>query len=286
MILLTGGVGLIGSRILELNRDFHISAPSKEELDITEPRSVEDCFRKYKPEVLIHLAALTDTEKAESNRPLAKLINVTGTQNLVNMAEKSQTRVIFFSTDYISDGQKDNYSEQDPPKPLNYYGQTKLEGEKFVQKMKAPWLIIRTSYPYRAKYSDKSDCVRWMLPKLSKGESVNLVRDQKITPTFVDDLAQVLFVLLNKQISGVYHVAGSQCLSFWEMGQVICEVWGFDKSLIKSISLEEFRKISGKKVVSPRNSCLVSSKLKREFGLELSDFKSGLIKLKAQLEAS
>lgn len=286
MIILTGGAGLIGSRILELNKDSPLISPSVGELDITKPKAVENFFRKYKPKVLIHLAALTDTEKAENDHDLAELINITGTQNLVTASEKTKTKVVFFSTDYIFDGKGGNYSEIDPPNPLNYYGQTKLEAEKIVQKMKAPWLIIRTAYPYRAVYADKSDCVRWMLPKLSRGESVNLVRDQRITPTFVDDLVQVLLTLLKREATGIYHVAGSHCLSFWEMGEAICEVWDFDKDLIKSISLEEFRKISGKEVVSPQKSCLDTRKLKREFGLELSNFKSGLIKLKAQLEAS
>ena len=283
-ILMTGGTGLIGSRFKELTNLSEVLAPGSVEFDITDKEAVESFINKTKPDILINFASLANTEEAENNHALAGRLNVDAAANLVESCIGRKIKFVQISTDFVFDGNRGNYQEDADTKAINYYGQTKLEAEKIIQNFLTDWLIVRTSYPYRASFAKKNDCVRWMLPKLKQGEKINLVYDQCITPTFVDDFSYALDLLLTKNACGVYHAAGNECLSFWDMGHIVCRVFGFDKSLINKTSYEDFYKSSKRAAKAPQRSCLNTDKLKRDFGFSLSDFENGLKNIKMQEE--
>ncbi|MCL5411588.1 MAG: NAD(P)-dependent oxidoreductase [Patescibacteria group bacterium] len=298
-LLVTGTFGLIGTRFLELNNGrFEIvaldrnDAPSEFEntslvkADITDSQAIEKAILEAHPAAVLHMAAYTDVNGAESNKKLAWNINVEGTKNIAKAAKKVGAKVIFLSTDHTFKGNSKSYQENDQQEPINYYGQTKYEAEQALMKNGLNYLIIRLSYPYRARFEAKSDTVRWMIPKLQNGETLTLVNDQYISPTFADDLIEVIFRLIEKGSTGVFHVAGHDCLTFYEMGQKVCEVFGFEKSLVQPISLEEFTARTNRVARQPKLSCLNVEKAEKEISFTMSDFEAGLRKIKEQLDNS
>lgn len=284
-LLITGGQGLIGSRFVELNPSSDFRAPLREDWDITDKAQLLSYLADYKPDTILHLAAYTDTAKAETERELAHDLNVNSVKYLIEYCLKQKCYLVFLSSDFTFSGDTGNYGEDDLQEPKTYYGETKLEAERLIKSSAIDYLIIRTSYPYRADYELKTDSVRWMIPKLSKGEKLHLVKDQFVTPTFVDDLVVNLHILMSKKAKGVYHLAGSSCISFLQLGKTVCKVFGFDHSLLIPTSLEEFKKMSGRTLSIPQKSCLNCNKVREEYGIFLSDIQTGLESMKRQMEA-
>lgn len=283
-ILLTGANGLIGTRLTSLLNSHQVLGVDADTFDITDQEAATTFIKDKKPEAIIHLAAYTNTEKAEEERDLCWRVNVTGTENLLRAAaELPRVQFIYFSTDHVFSGERGNYRETDEAKPVNYYGETKLAAENLVAQLPNS-LTLRISYPFRAKYEEKSDVVRWMLPRLANQEELHLVEDQYITPTFIDDLAIVLDKAMQYQLAGLYHAAGASFVSFYEMGVAIAAEFGYDKNLVKPINLSEFAEKAERKAKLPKNAGLDSSKLRGEVGFSPRGFADALKLMKEQLD--
>ncbi len=155
-LLLTGGSGRLGR---ELSALLPLVAPSHAEMDITVPLQVEAALDEHRPEVVIHAAAYTDVAAAQRDRDTCRRINVIGTENVARAAAQRDVLLVFISTDYVFDGVRGNYSEDDPPgPPFNYYGETKLAAEQAARTCPRH-LVIRTSFrprqwPYETAYTD------------------------------------------------------------------------------------------------------------------------------------
>lgn len=281
-VLLTGANGLIGSRVSELLKGYELIGISVGDFDITDLDATDRYVKDLKPEVIIHLAGYTNTEQAEIDKELCWKVNVTGTENLLKAASDQKAKFIFLSTDHTFSGEKGDYVETDPQEPVNYYGETKLAGEKLVLDYDNS-LVLRTSYPFRANFPTKTDILRFMIPKLKVGEEVELVSDQQITPTFIDDLAVVFDKCIKKDLKGVYHSGGGSCLTIFEMGQVVADQFGFDTNLVKRVTYQEFVNKTNRKAKQPLKSCLNSSKLQTETGLIMKSFPDALKIIKEQL---
>jgi len=295
-VLITGAYGLIGSRILELApKNWEIITLSNElkkgefkntvhvNADIRDFEKIEKVFFKYEPSWILHLAAYTDVNRAEREKNLAYEINCLGTKNIAVASKKVGAKLIFLSTDHVFDGKSGNFKEENKTNPINYYGFTKLKGEEEVLKNAANYTILRISYPYRAKFEPKSDPFRFILKSLTTGKSLKLVSDQFITPTFIDDLSLVIFSIIKRNIFGLYHSAGRECLNFFDMGKLICKIFGLDEKLITETSLEMFVKESGRIAKQPKKSCLDSSNLKNKHNLEIRGFSSVLPEIKKEM---
>ena len=244
-VLGTGLSGLVGSRIVELLEDkieFDFS-----EIDITDKDKITSKIRDSKALIVLHLAAKTDVDACEKDKAQGKKgpawqVNVIGTQNVALAAQLSGRKMIYISTDFVFDGNpKDlrGYTEEDSPDPINWYGKTKYEGELIVQSLKTPFLIVRLAYPYRVSFQ-RLDFVRTIINRLKTRETVNAVTDHMFTPTFIDDIAEALRVLVEQNETGIFHVVGSQFLSPYKAAEIICQKFGFDKSLVSATTLEEY----------------------------------------------
>ena len=156
-ILLTGGTGRLGRELVALLPD--VLAPPRSELDITRPDSVETAFQRYRPEVVVHAAAYTDVTRAEKEREKCWRVNVEGTQNMLRAAWMHNIFFIHISTDYVFEGARGMYKEDDPLGPArNYYALTKLASEAAVRVIPRH-LVIRTSFrpriwPYHVAFTD------------------------------------------------------------------------------------------------------------------------------------
>ncbi|MEM3727746.1 MAG: SDR family oxidoreductase [Candidatus Bathyarchaeia archaeon] len=203
-VMITGSTGRLGKELLKVFPDSF--APRHEELDIINKEAVFDFIKNYKPEVLIHCAALTGIRECEENKLLAWRINVEGTENLVRACESfvRECYFVYISTACVFYGDKGDYVETDIPYPKNFYSLTKLLGE-FVVKYSnlKKWLIIRTNFVAREK---------WPYPKAFV--------DRFGTYLFADDLARAIKNIVEEGLTGILHVCGEEKLSMFELAKI------------------------------------------------------------------
>lgn len=301
-ILGTGLTGLVGSRIVELLKDkYEFENVSRSSgVDILDEQSLLDFFNSSDADCVIHLAAKADVDGCEKdkdedlrilefkneedqrsefkNKKTAWAVNVVGVKNVVDSCEKTGKKLIYISTDFVFDGEKDYYTEDDKPDPINWYGKTKYEGEKIVSSSKIPWTILRISYPYRTNFT-KKDFTRVLIDKLNNRERLRMITDQVITPTFVDDLAGVLDYFFQNSIEGVYHATGSDSLSPYDIAIKIAKTFNYDVNLIRKTTLEEFFRERARR---PFHLALKNDKI-RKLGIEMKTFEEGLVQIKKEI---
>ena len=262
-IFITGGSGLLGSKIAEIAlRNYEVytgychnkpefGEPVK--LDLTKERDLEVIY-KIKPKVIIHTAALTNVDECETNKELAYKINAEGTRRVVEIAKDLGAFFVYVSTDYVFSGDKGMYKEEDEPNPIDYYGYTKLLGEKHCDCIARPCVI------YGAKpASGKVNFTLWLIDKLMNGEEVKIVTDQFITPTLNTNLAKMLLEIAERELKGIFHTAGATRVSRYEFALRIADKFELDKDLIIPSRMEELNWIAYR----PKDSSLDTSKASR-----------------------
>ena len=285
-ILATGLSGLVGSRIQELSKDkYQFENLSLDTgVDITDSEKIFSLITSSHASLVLHLAAKTDVDSCQKDMSQgtngqAWKINVEGTKNVINACSRSGKKLIYVSTDFVFDGKKEKpYSEEDSPNPVNWYGQTKYEGEKLVTSSSLSWVILRLAYPYRANFQ-KRDFVRALIDRLKDGEKVSLITDHIMTPTFIDDLSYALEKIVNKESLEIFHAIGSQFVSPFEAGVIIANIFGFDKNLLQKTTREEFFK---NRAPRPFNLALENDKIQK-LGIRMKTLREGILEIKKQL---
>jgi len=285
-ILATGLSGLVGSRIQELSKDkYQFENLSLDTgVDITDSEKIFSLITSSHASLVLHLAAKTDVDSCQKDMSQgtngqAWKINVEGTKNVINACSRSGKKLIYVSTDFVFDGKKEKpYSEEDSPNPVNWYGQTKYEGEKLVTSSSLSWVILRLAYPYRANFQ-KRDFVRALIDRLKDGEKVSLITDHIMTPTFIDDLSYALEKIVNKESLEIFHAIGSQFVSPFEAGVIIANIFGFDKNLLQKTTREEFFK---NRAPRPFNLALENDKIQK-LGIRMKSFEEGVLRIRKQL---
>lgn len=283
-ILATGFNGMVGSRFAELFPQYAIENLSKSQgTDITDYEAVIAQFENSKADTVIHMAAKTDVDSCEDDKLFGEegqawQINVEGTANIVKASQKTGKRIIYISTDFVFDGTRDFYTEEDVPNPVNWYGYTKYEGELAVSSSGLNYSILRISYPYRAYYPPKKDFVRRILEKMENKEKIYALSDHVYTPTFVDDIAAGLCSFLEKNIAGIFHMVGSEKLPVYEGMKTIGEVFGHAPQLVP-VTREIYFKDHAYR---PFKLALKSDKI-RNLGIKMSSFEEGLREVKRQM---
>src|SRR6185295_15737799 len=201
-ILITGANGFLGYYLTEklLQKKHTVIATGKgesrlpfsqhdnfiySEMNFTDPFNVHDVFEKYKPDVVVHAGAISKVDECELNQWEAYQTNTEATVTLLVNAEEYKSFFVFVSTDFIFDGERGMYKEDDLPGPVNFYGKTKLEAEEAVTEYEYDWAIARTILVYGKPVSSKSNILTIVKEKLEKGEEYKVVNDQVRTPTFV-----------------------------------------------------------------------------------------------------
>lgn len=284
-ILGTGLTGLVGSRVKELTTDaFDWTNLSRSDgVDITDEKSVIRAIEKNNSGAVVHFAAFTDLDEAEKQtgdkNGLCYRVNVVGTKNIARVCAGTGKHLIYISTDAVFDGQKKTpYIETDKPNPVNWYGRTKWLGEKEVVSSGSSYTIVRIAYPFRARFEPKLDFVRKLVKKLANGEEVSMFSDTLFTPTFIDDIAAALKIIIARRPAGILNVVGSSILSPFQAALTIADVFGFDAKLIKPITLSDYLKISSRPY--PRWAGLSNRKIKSKLGISMRNFSQALEDLK------
>ncbi len=287
-IIGTGLSGLVGSRIVELLGDVYTfeDISRKTGTDILDLHALEDRIKNSSAEIVLHMAAYTNVDGAEEQKDLAEKsepwqTNVVGTENVITACVAARKKLIYFSTDFVFDGEstpQPGFREGDAPNPVNWYAKTKYEAELRVQKAACPWIIMRIAYPYRASF-EKNDFFRAMKSRLETGQKITAITDHIYSPTFIDDVASALHTLIEKDVVGTFHVTGSQNLSPYDSAQLIAEIFSLDKSLISSTTREEYFQNKAKR---PFDLSMNNDKIK-QLGIQMKSFREGLEEIKKQI---
>lgn len=200
------------------------------EIDIAEKQVLWDFIKKTKPEVIVHTAAYTDVDGCELDPKKAHKINAIGTKNLAEACKDIGALMVYISTDYVFDGEKDKpYIEEDAPNPTSVYGMSKLKGEEYIKEICENFLIIRSSGLYG---KDGRNFVDTILKFAALKEDLKVVCDQRACPTYVDDLAKAVIKLVSLKKEGIYHIANSGVCSWYEFAEKILKISGIKKEVI------------------------------------------------------
>lgn len=222
-VLVTGARGQLGRDVvLLLGKVGHdVLACDRDQMDITNQGQCNEVISSFHPEVVIHCAAYTAVDAAETDIDGAYKVNAVGTRNVAVAAEKTGAKLIYISTDYVFDGKSvDPYQEYDNTNPQSVYGKSKRAGEWLVQSLSSRWFVVRTSWVY-GLYGN--NFVKTMLKLGQEKPKLQVVHDQKGSPTYTVDLAGFLMELMATEMYGIYHASNRGTCTWYEFTQAIFE---------------------------------------------------------------
>lgn len=257
-VLITGGKGQVArdcTRVLA--NEHHVSTVDKEQMDICDPKQIEESFTSVKPEIVLNCAALTAVDACESQTELAKQVNAEGPRFLAKQSKRIGAKLFHLSTDYVFDGAKtppEAYVESDPPHPLSQYGKTKLTGEENVQRATDRHIILRTGWLYGI---DGRNFLKTVLRLAQQGKAIRVVDDQYGAPTWSYRLALQIKRLIGTECNGIYHATAEGYATRYEVAKYFLEKMGLDSDLAPCTSTEY-----PTAATRPQNSILENRRLK------------------------
>lgn len=249
--LVTGSAGLIGTQVTKdltiqnydvyscynkLKPQYGIPIP----LDLLDQKNILNTINKIKPDIIIHLAAMTDVDQCEEQPDLAMKINADATEILARQAAKQKSFFVYVSTDYIFDGKKGMEKEHDMPNPLGFYGKSKLAGEIALNNLASSYAIARTSTPFGFHKTKKSFPI-WVKENLESENEISVIVDQFTSPTFVPNLSKMLIEIATRQLVGIIHTAGASRISRYGLAEMVAEKLDLDKKLLCPASMNEMK---------------------------------------------
>lgn len=257
-VLVTGVKGQLGYDVmLELaKRGYEGVGVDVDEMDITDPEAVERVIKEAHVDKVVHCAAWTAVDLAEEKEDICRKVNAYGTENIAKVCKELDIPMIYFSTDYVFDGQGERPWEPDDPvvKPLNVYGQTKYEGEQAVEKYLDKYYIVRIAWVFGI---NGKNFIKTMLNLGKTRDTLTIVSDQIGTPTYTYDLAKLVVDMCEKEAYGKYHVTNEGGYISWaDFANEIFRQSGMQVNVIPVTTAEY-----GAKAIRPFNSRLEKSKL-------------------------
>jgi len=283
-VLVTGGSSTPGYRIVEefAKAGYKVFAQyneheipdmgnvTKVKADFRDLEKVAQIVRETKPDIVIHTAAIGDVDRCEVDKELAWRVNVEATLALVKESSKINAYFLYLSTDYIFDGERGLYREDDAPNPVNYYGLTKLVAENIVRSGLSKYAIVRTSHIYGFGMGRKN-FARAVVESLSQGQKVRALVDQWLSPTLNTLLAKAIKELIEANYIGVIHVAGER-ISRYDFAKAIAKRFGFDENLIEPITMRDIQF----KAKRPRDSSLDTARARSILKTDFYTLKNSL----------
>ncbi|MFM2207877.1 MAG: hypothetical protein RL213_1852 [Bacteroidota bacterium] len=295
-VLVTGGNGLLGQKVvydlvgregvrcistgLGKNRMALKEGYVYQELDVTDRAAVLAAMERWRPDAVVHTAALTNVDACEQRREEAVLINVTAVHQLAEICRDFGTHLVHLSTDFVFDGNDGPYAESDPLHPLSHYAVTKAEGERRVMEAGGSWSILRTIIIYGVvDDNSRSNVVLWVYNALKQGREITVIKDQFRSPTLAEDLARACVSAALSRSQGIYHVSGRETMCILDMALIVADFFGLDPSPIRPIASAELRQPA----LRPPVTGFIIRKAERELDFRPSTFLEGLAVVKKQL---
>ncbi len=296
LVLITGAHGFLGQHVVRLFLDesqceIVITAREKDTLfadaanlprihayhsmDVTNRLSVREVLQSVKPDVIVNCAGFRDVDRAEHERELAWKTNVSAVEYLAESARKVDARIVHVSSDFVFDGIKVPYAENDAPHPLNYYGRTKLASENALRTSSVDHAIIRTSFLYGSSERLESNAALIIAVAAEQEQHLQLADDLFMCPTLVDDLALAVVRAAERKRTGMYHVAGPEMISRYEFGLRVVRAFGLQEELIEAAHWDDIPSET-LRADRPRKSALVTLKAQTDLGIRISNVDEGL----------
>jgi dTDP-4-dehydrorhamnose reductase len=293
-ILVTGSNGLLGQHLIKMlieTNDHHIVATGRGQnrlpfeiseqynyfpLNITDGIQVYNFITAHQPDIIIHAAAMTQPDPCELDQIGCWEINVTATRFLLDAAAAINARFIYISTDFVFDGLNGPYIETDETGPVNYYGSSKLAAEKSVAETALQWAIVRTVLVFgNILVGNRSNVISWVKENLEQGKKIKVVSDQWRTPTYVEDLAKGILLVIDKSATGIYHISGEEGMSPYDMAVATADYLHVDKSLMEKVNAAVFTQPAQR----PLKTGFIIEKAKKELGYQPISFQEALGKM-------
>jgi len=294
-ILITGANGLLGHklcRLLEYDETVQLVATARKEigqrlqrgefkiLDITDASQTENAILQANPDVIIHTAAMTNVDQCETDRDGCWKANVTAVEHVVRASEKTNSFLVHVSTDFIFDGTYGPLDEQAIPKPVNFYGESKLAGEQIVMNSKLDWAIARTVLVFGITHDmSRSNIVLWVKKNLEEGKTINVVNDQWRTPTLAEDLAMGCYLIAKQKKQGIFNISGEGMMTPYDIAIETAKYFNLDQSLIRKADSSTFKQPAAR----PLKTGFIIEKAKQELGYKPHTFQEGLRILASQI---
>ncbi len=295
-ILITGSNGLLGQKLVELictKNEFNLVATARGEnrlntafnyiytsMDITNRDDVFLVISKYKPDYIIHTAAMTNVDQCEAEKELCWKQNVDAVQYISEAASVNNSHIIHLSTDFIFDGTSGPYDELAEAKPLSYYGESKLAAEKIVRASNLNWAIVRTVLVYGiAQDMSRSNIILWVKKSLEEGKTIQVVDDQFRTPTLAEDLALGCYLIVKNNALGIFNISGKEVLTPFDMAMKTCDFFNLDKNLIKKSDSSNFQQPAKR---PPRTGFIIDKAI-NQLGYKPHSFEQGIEELSKQI---
>ena len=247
-VLIVGAGGFLGRSLCEIPvkgvervpamrtiRPPH-AAETVQLLDLRSEEQVTSVVNRVRPAWVINAAALTSVDGCENEPDEARQMHVDATGRLARACRAAESGLITISTNYVFDGEGGPYRESDPPRPLNVYGRTKLEGEACALGAGCPSIVVRTAVLYGYQPGCRPNFVTWAAGSVARGSAIRVVSDEWANPTHVDELAVFLFALCDSSYRGVVHFAGPDYLTRYEMVAEACDCFGLDMKLVTAVT--------------------------------------------------
>lgn len=271
-VLVTGANGQLGYDVVKRLEQESIEylGTDRNSLDLTNEEQVKRVIRDYNPDTIIHCAAYTAVDKAEDDKELCYAVNVLGTKYVTQACKESNAKMVYISTDYVFDGEGNRpFKVTDNPNPINYYGQTKYEGELEVNKNLEKYFIIRISWVFG---SNGNNFVKTMLRLGKEKDEIAVVADQIGSPTYTYDLAKLLVEIIQTERYGVYHATNEGYCSWYEFA---CEIFKIANLKINVIPIKTKNYLTRAK--RPKNSKLSKYSIEEQDFSCLQSWKNALL---------
>ena len=273
-ILITGSSGTLGTVLAtKFKADgFEIYAMTRTTMDVTDERQVRAVFLQLKPDIVFHLAAETDVDRCEKQKNHAYLTNVIGTRNICDACCETGATLVFMSSAAIFDGTKlTPYREEDPPNPVNYYGETKLKGENIILSKLDRHFIIRTGWLIDGSRRDKK-FVGQILRLMESKKELFVVSDTRGSPLFTFDFAATILELIRTKLYGVYHYVNAGTCSRMDLAKEIIELLDLREVSLNPISIAAYPAAAAR----PRREVLDDHRLRSLNLFQLPDWRVSL----------
>lgn len=291
-LLVTGASGLLGHQLVKraLYKGYEVYAAYKKDpinlgkpiqIDLTNQAAVFETIRKIRPQAIVHAAAYTDVDGCETNRELALEVNAEATKHIAIAAAELNAHVVYVSTDYVFNGEKGLYTEEDQTDPINHYGYTKLKGEEYVKRYTESWCIARPSVIYGWSLTGKLNFATWIMNNLSKGKEIKVLVDQHVSPTLNTNLAEMLLEIAERRIDGILHTAGANRISRYDFAVKCAETFNLSADLITPAKIGEM----SWKAKRPIDSSLNVNKVETMLSVKPLKINDALKMMKKQLKS-
>lgn len=293
--LVTGANGLVGSRLCRLlaERGHQVFGTSRGErratgsfeyvpCELTSEREVQAAFESARPEVVINPASMTEVDRCEKDPEAAYGANVTAVAHLAKAAKGASAHLVHVSTDYVFDGDRGPYSEEDIPNPRGVYAITKHLGEQTLRVLAPSWAIARTAVVYGWPQAARPNFGAWLVGALEKKQQVKLFEDQFVSPSLADSVAEMLAELGERRLAGIWNTSGGEVVDRMTFGRALCEVFGFDQALLVPTKLKDMNLASPR----PLHSGLKVDKVRRELSAKPLALSESLARFHAAYRAA